>query len=652
MPSVLSNLLERYQKNQIYTNSGLFLIAINPYQSFNSLYDDAMIEKYQNFENQENEPHIFDIVGKAYKSMKEDFKNQSILITGESGAGKTESTKRAIQFLVHQSLKAKGKFIQIFMIDGDSKEFYSHLEEQILATNPILEAFGNAQTVRNNNSSRFGKFVRIEFDKGGKIHGARIERYLLEKSRVIHRSQGERSFHIFYQITSKLDDFEYLKGSSKKDSDTVGFENLINSFETLGFSKQEQDNIFDIVKSILHLGNLEFVQSSNDQATLHPKSEKELEKICEFLRVPKEEFLSALLNPILKAGKEIISQSRDVAQVKYSVDALARNLYEKLFTYLIDRINLALDKNGEKKGQNLFIGVLDIAGFEIFERNSFEQLCVNYTNEKLQQLFNHCMLIKEQEEYKREGLTWDMVDYGADLQPTIDLIEKCNPVGILACLDEDCVVPKATDHSFTQKINTLWGKKNSKFESDKFGDGFSVYHYAGKVDYNTQGWLDKNKDPMNESVVRVLSASLNDIVHDAFSERPTHHQSNIVKKGVFRTVAQRHKESLTILMHQLSETQPHFIRCIIPNEYKAPNNPNPLLILQQLRCNGVLEGIRICRQGFPTRILHKKFVNQYRSLVNSVKSDIDEFLIKEIMKSVGICDYQIGNSLFLLFHRK
>ena len=216
-----------------------------------------------------------------------------------------------------------------------------------------------------------------------------------------------------------------------------------------------------------------------------------------------------------------------------------------LFSYLIDRINFTLDKNADKRGQSLFIGVLDIAGFEIFERNSFEQLCINHTNEKLQQLFNHCMLVKEQEEYKREGLTWEFVDYGADLQPTIDLIEKCNPVGILACLDEDCVVPKASDRSFTQKISGMWGKKSPKFESDKFGDGFSIYHYAGKVDYNTQGWLDKNKDPMNESVVRVLATSLNGIVQDAFLDKPSINLGSvIVKKGVFRTVAQRHKESL------------------------------------------------------------------------------------------------------------
>ena len=445
-----------------------------------------------------------------------------------------------------------------------------------------------------------------------------------------------------------------MKGTGIKATDKGDYEQVISAFKLLGIADYEC--ILSVVKAILHLGNLKFEPSSTneDQAQLSASSKPTLAKVCQLLCVEEEELLSALLNPVLKAGKEVISQARDVAQVEYSVDALARTLYERLFSHLVERINGAINPHDQSNTESgtFYIGVLDIAGFEIFEHNSFEQLCVNYTNEKLQQLFNHCMFVREQEEYQREGLKWEYVDFGADLQPTIDLIERCNPVGILACLDEDCVVPKATDTSFTQKLCGLWKGKNAKFEGDKFGDGFVLQHYAGRVEYKTDGWLDKNKDPMNESVITVLSKSGDQLVRVLLiaSEENNTSQRGIVKRGVFRTVAQRHKESLILLMAQLHATQAHFVRCIIPNEQKQPRAPNGPLILQQLRCNGVLEGIRICRQGFPTRIPLNDFINSYKCLIkpnNSAASSTGE-LINAIMSAAGIEDYQIGTSRVFL----
>lgn len=366
---------------------------------------------------------------------------------------------------------------------------------------------------------------------------------------------------------------------------------------TLGFGESEQESFFRILAIILLIGNLQLSEDSKGQA--HFTDISQVEKVCKQAGVPVEAFAKALLNPVIKAGQEIVEQGRDLAQVKQSIEALSRALYDRLFTSLVDRINEALDtgiKTGSTKGQETnFIGVLDIAGFEIFDKNSFEQLCVNYTNEKLQQFFNHHMFVQEQEEYRKERVDWNFVDFGLDLQPTIDLLERANPIGILACLDEDCVVPKATDKSYCEKLGRLWRGKSEKFEVSRFGDAFIINHYAGKVEYSTEGWLEKNKDPLNENVTKLLACSTDQFIAELFSDYSTDDSrltgfTSPVKRGQFRTVSQKYRESLTLLMQQLYSTQPHFVRCIIPNEEKQPGVLNAKLILDQLRCNGVLEG--------------------------------------------------------------
>ncbi|KAI9209032.1 P-loop containing nucleoside triphosphate hydrolase protein, partial [Polychytrium aggregatum] len=623
--SVVHNLRLRYSTNLIYTYSGLFLVAVNPYKKL-PIYTDDVVRAYKGKKRSEMPPHIFATADMAYTDMLEDRENQSILITGESGAGKTENTKKVIQYLASIACSAHGS--------GSSGKALGTLEQQILQANPILEAFGNAQTIRNNNSSRFGKFIRIEFNSSGQIAGANIQRYLLEKSRVTHQTSKERNYHIFYQllkgatpdIREKLlldggaNDYAFTKESNKTIDgvdDVAEFKLLRDAMNIMNLSSEEHMDYFRVIASVLHLGNIQVAPDREDQAKLVESSQTVVEKICHVLGISVAEFTKGLLKPKVKAGREWVVQSRNCDQVMYSIEALARAIYERMFADLVDRINRSIETSASKTA---FIGVLDIAGFEIFELNSFEQLCINYTNEKLQQFFNHHMFILEQEEYKRENIEWKFIDFGLDLQPTIDLIEKTSPIGILSCLDEECVMPKATDKTFIEKLHGLWKGKSSKYEVPRFNSAFILQHYAGKVEYTVTGWLDKNKDPLNENITKLLSTSSEKYIASLFSdysgdaEEANPKARGVTKKGAFRTVAQKHKEQLASLMSQLYSTEPHFVRCIIPNEEKKAGKLDVNLVLEQLRCNGVLEGIRICRAGFPNRLVFADFRQRYEIL--------------------------------------
>ncbi|KAH9027289.1 myosin II heavy chain [Lactarius hengduanensis] len=652
--SVVHNLRLRYGSGAIYTYSGLFLVAINPYQSL-PLYSDSIIQQYRSRRRDESPPHIFAIAERAWVNMGEERENQSILITGESGAGKTESTKKSLsssssfsaimpstglpgrnRHKPHQSMSVTNTGTQT-----SSKGRLGLLERQILQANPILEAFGNAQTQRNNNSSRFGKFVRISFAPDGSIAGANIDWYLLEKSRVIVRAAAERNFHVFYQLLeggSALKETLLLEGNasnyeclnkSRREVDGIDdleeWSLLKNALEVVGFSAAEQLNLFRIVAAVLHLGNIAIAATRADDALMPDPSQAE--RACHILGIPVAEFTRAVLRPRVLAGREWVTQARTKQQALDELGSLSKTLYEKSFGALVDRINRALDRPTSK---STFIGVLDIAGFEIFEVNAYEQLLINYTNEKLQQFFNHHMFVLEQEEYAREGIEWDYVNFGLDLQPTIDLIEEC-------------IMPRATDLTFTSKLHQLWsgdlhGEEphpgRDKYEPSRFDQGFLVHHYAGKVEYHTDGWLEKNKDPMNDNLIRVLTASSEPYVASLFSEfadppptfaistgTPNAHtigKKRTIKKGAFRTVGQRHKEQLQSLMAQLYATQPHFVRCIVPNANKKPGRVDVPLVLDQLRCNGVLEGIRIARLGYPNRLPFIEFRQRYEILTPGI----------------------------------
>lgn len=656
--SVVHNLHMRYQADLIYTYSGLFLVAINPYCPL-SIYTNEYINMYKGQGREETKPHIYAMADEAFRNLVDEGENQSILVTGESGAGKTENTKKVIQYLAavaHSDSPVKNK-IQ-----------HSNLSQQILRANPILEAFGNAQTVRNNNSSRFGKFIRIEFTRTGTIAGAFIDWYLLEKSRVVRLNSHERNYHVFYQLLKGADrklkqdfmlenldveDFAYTRdgnGTIAGVSDQEEWTSTLEAFAIMGFSDKEQVSILRAVAAVLHLGNITVVKESRaaDQARLASDARTHADKVCRLLGIPVEPFLQGLLHPRVKAGREWVEKVQTPEQVRLAIDALSKGIYERSFGDLVTRINRQLDRNGMGMDDSHFIGVLDIAGFEIFEENSFEQLCINYTNEKLQQFFNHHMFVLEQEEYAREQIEWKFIDFGHDLQPTIDLIELPNPIGIFSCLDEDCVMPKATDKSFTEKLHSLWDKKTSKYRPSRLGQGFMLTHYAAEVEYSTEGWLEKNKDPLNDNITRLLAASTDSHVASLFVDcADTDVDSGVtrsrVKKGLFRTVAQRHKEQLSSLMAQLHSTHPHFVRCIIPNHKKRPKQLSAPLVLDQLRCNGVLEGIRIARTGFPNRLPFSEFRQRYEVLCRNMPKG---YLEGQTAASIMLEKLALDTSLF------
>nr|CAI5869294.1 unnamed protein product [Callosobruchus analis] len=830
--SVLHNLKQRYYAKLIYTYSGLFCVAINPYKRF-PVYTNRCAKLYRGKRRNEVPPHIFAISDGAYVNMLTNHENQSMLITGESGAGKTENTKKVIAYFATVGASTK---------KGETEK-KANLEDQVVQTNPVLEAFGNAKTVRNDNSSRFGKFIRIHFGPTGKLAGADIETYLLEKARVISQQTLERSYHIFYQLMSgavpgvkdkcllsnnvndynfvaqgkttipNVDDgeefrvtdacllsndiYDYHSVSQGKITipnvdDAEEFRLTNEAFDILGFTPEEKENVYKITAAVMHMGTMKFKQRGREEQA-EPDGTEEGERVGKLLGVEAVGLYTAFVKPRIKVGNEFVTQGRNVAQVNYSVGAMSKAVFDRLFKFLVKKCNETLDT---KQKRQHFIGVLDIAGFEIFDYNGFEQLCINFTNEKLQQFFNHhmfvleqeeytregihwefidfgmdlaaciellekyngfeqlcinftneklqqffnhhmfvleqeeykvegidwtfidfgmdlaacieliekfnsfeqlcinftneklqqffnhhmfvleqeeyqregiewafidfgmdlaacieliekyngfnqlCinytneklqqfynhhMFILEQEEYEREGITWTFIDFGLDLQPCIDLIEK--PMGILSILEEESMFPKATDKTFEEKLNTNHLGKSPNFQKPKPPKPgqqpahFTLGHYAGNVPYNITGWLEKNKDPLNDTVVDLFKKGTNALVQEIFADHPGQSGAATAEKGAkrakgssFQTVSSLYREQLNNLMTTLRSTQPHFVRCIIPNELKQPGVIDSHLVMHQLTCNGVLEGIRICRKGFPNRMVYPDFKLRYMIL--------------------------------------
>ncbi|XP_068888740.1 myosin-1B-like isoform X2 [Aphelocoma coerulescens] len=630
-PAVLYNLKERYAAWMIYTYSGLFCVTVNPYKWL-PVYNPEVVLAYRGKKRQEAPPHIFSISDNAYQFMLTDRENQSILITGESGAGKTVNTKRVIQYFA--TIAASGDKKKEEQTSG---KMQGTLEDQIISANPLLEAFGNAKTVRNDNSSRFGKFIRIHFGATGKLASADIETYLLEKSRVTFQLKAERSYHIFYQIMSNKKpeliemllittnpyDYQYVSQGEITVPSINDQEELMatdSAIDILGFTPDEKTAIYKLTGAVMHYGNLKFKQKQREEQA-EPDGTEVADKAAYLMGLNSADLLKALCYPRVKVGNEYVTKGQTVQQVYNAVGALAKAVFEKMFLWMVIRINQQLDT---KQPRQYFIGVLDIAGFEIFDFNSLEQLCINFTNEKLQQFFNHHMFVLEQEEYKKEGIEWEFIDFGMDLAACIELIEK--PMGIFSILEEECMFPKATDTSFKNKLYDQHLGKSNNFQKPKPAKGkaeahFSLVHYAGTVDYNISGWLDKNKDPLNETVVGLYQKSSLKTLALLFASAggEAGHGGGGKKGGKkkgssFQTVSALFRENLNKLMTNLRSTHPHFVRCIIPNESKTPGAMEHELVLHQLRCNGVLEGIRICRKGFPSRILYADFKQRYKVL--------------------------------------
>jgi myosin heavy subunit len=665
--SVLYNLKARYGNGLIYTYSGLFCVVINPYRRL-PIYSKQVIDKFQGKRRNEMPPHLFSVADNAYRNMLQDRENQSMLITGESGAGKTENTKKVISYFASvaagQQKKEEAK-----QGDGEKK---ATLEDAIVQANPVLEAYGNAKTVRNNNSSRFGKFIRIHFGTNGKIAGADIETYLLEKSRVTYQQPGlERNYHIMYWLLCNAYPEYNEKLLINPDPGLYHFINqgcltvdnmddqeemriVDESFVVLGFSDEEKMALYKITCAVIWFGELKFKQRPREEQA-EADGTSEAEKVAFLLAVNAGDLLKALLMPKVKVGNEYVTKGQTKDQVVYAVAALAKALYARMFGWLVARVNKTLDTKNKRQ---YFIGVLDIAGFEIFQYNTFEQLCINYTNERLQQFFNHHMFVLEQEEYKKEGIQWEFIDFGMDLQACIDLIEK--PMGILSILEEECMFPKASDKTFLAKLyenhmgkSGNFGKpKPSKSSNPEYAPHFELYHYAGTVGYNTNGWLDKNRDPINDTVVQLLAASKEPLVSQFFQE-PKEAEGAAPKKkkkgGGFQTISATHRESLHRLMANLKTTTPTFVRCIIPNEMKQPGLIDAPLVLHQLQCNGVLEGIRICRKGFPNRIIYSEFKQRYSILApNAIPQGfVDGKVVSEkVLDALQLDqnDYRLGHT--------
>merc|ERR1711936_1171589 len=624
--SVFHNLDVRFKAKLIYTYSGLFCIVVNPYKRY-PIYTPTCVKLYLGKRRNEVPPHLWAITETAYRNMLTNTKNQSMLITGESGAGKTENTKKVIAYLaaaVAVPPKKKG---------ADEKKV--SLEDQIVATNPILESYGNAKTSRNDNSSRFGKFIRIHFNGAGKLAGCDIESYLLEKSRITQQQEVERSYHIFYQllqpfvpemkgkclVTDDIYDYQYVsqgKVTVASIDDNEELEMTYQAFDIIGFTETEKWDCFKLTAAIMACGQIVFVQKGrDDQAEMG-----DLEfprKVAELFGVDLNELFKSFCKPKIKVGTEWVTKGQTCEQATIGIGGIARATFDRIFKWLIIKCNDTLIDKSMKKAN--FCAVLDIAGFEMFDYNGFEQISINFVNEKLQQFFNNHMFVVEQELYQSEGLDVVMMDFGMDLAACIIMFEK--PLGIWSILEEESNFPKATDKTYEDKVKAQHlGKSPCMVKAKSATDPnahFAIVHYAGTVSYNVTGWLEKNKDPVNDTVVDVLKRGSCQLMLTCWQDHPGQSAppddgKKKKKKGGGKTVASVYLVQLAELMATLNITEPHFIRCIVPNTHKKPLETETPLIMHQLTCNGVLEGIRVCMLGFPNRMLYRDYKARYMVL--------------------------------------
>ncbi|XP_019455075.1 PREDICTED: myosin-6-like [Lupinus angustifolius] len=646
-PGVLDNLRSRYDINEIYTYTGNILIAVNPFIKLPHLYDSHMMAQYKGAIFGELSPHPFAVADAAYRLMINDGISQSILVSGESGAGKTESTKLLMRYLAYMggrsATAAEGRTV----------------EQKVLESNPVLEAFGNAKTVRNNNSSRFGKFVEIQFDKKGRISGAAIRTYLLERSRVCQVSDPERNYHCFYMLCAapsedikkyKLGNprtFHYLNQSNCYELEGVDeskeYSATRSAMDVVGISPEEQDAIFRVVAAILHLGNIEFTRGKEMDSSM-PKDEKSLfhlQTAAELFMCDAKALEDSLCKRVIVTRDETITKWLDPETAAVSRDALAKIVYTRLFDWLVDKINNSIGQDPESK---YLIGVLDIYGFESFKNNSFEQFCINLTNEKLQQHFNQHVFKMEQEEYKNEEIDWSYIEF-VDNQDILDLIEK-KPGGIIALLDEACMFPRSTHETFAQKLYQTF-KNHKRFSKPKLSrTDFTVCHYAGDVTYQADLFLDKNKDYVVAEHQALLYASKCAFVSSLFLPSPV----DSSKKSKFSSIGSQFKQQLQALLETLSGTEPHYIRCVKPNNLLKPAIFENKNVLQQLRCGGVMEAIRISCAGYPTRKTFDEFADRFGLLAPQVLDEsIDEVAAcKRILEIVGLKGYQIGKTKVFL----
>ncbi|XP_063001784.1 unconventional myosin-Ie-like [Elgaria multicarinata webbii] len=654
--AIVENLKKRFMDDYIFTYIGPVLISVNPFKQL-PYFTDREIDMYQGAAQYENPPHIYALADNMYRNMLIDGENQCVIISGESGAGKTVAAKYIMSYV--SKVSGGGPKVQ-------------HVKDIILKSNPLLEAFGNAKTVRNNNSSRFGKYFEIQFSRGGEPDGGKISNFLLEKSRVVNQNPGERSFHIYYQLLEGAspeqreelgittpDYYYYLNQSAAYKVDDMNdhqeFQETLAAMEVVGLSGEEQALVLQIVAGILHLGNITFRESGNYAVV---ESEDFLAFPSYLLAIDqqrlREKLTSRKMDSKWGGRQEVIDVTLNVEQASFTRDALAKALYTRLFDYLVDAVNKAIQKDH----QEFSIGVLDIYGFEIFQKNGFEQFCINFVNEKLQQIFIELTLKAEQEEYVQEGIRWNPIDYFNN-KVVCDLIEnKVNPPGLMSILDDVCATMHAkgegADHTLLQKLQTALGV-HPHFNS--WNKGFIIHHYAGKVSYDVEGFCERNRDVLFTDLIELMQSSEIPFIRDLFPE-----SLNAEKKGRPTTAGSKIKKQANNLVDTLMKCTPHYIRCIKPNETKRPRDWEESRVKHQVEYLGLRENIRVRRAGYAYRRVFQKFLHRYAILTPetwpSWRGDEKQGVV-HLMKSVNMDpdQYQLGRtkvfikapeSLFLL----
>ncbi|KAF2668985.1 hypothetical protein BT63DRAFT_247422 [Microthyrium microscopicum] len=674
-PAVLQAIKLRYAQKEIYTYSGIVLIATNPFARVDSLYVPGMVQIYAGKSRAEQAPHLFAIAEEAFSDMIRDDRNQTIIVSGESGAGKTVSAKYIMRYFATREdpsqpgKRSKGK-----------ADAVSETEEQILATNPIMEAFGNAKTTRNDNSSRFGKYIEIMFNKQTDIVGAKIRTYLLERSRLVFQPLKERNYHIFYQLVAgatdlerekfgllPVNDFDYLNQGSAPVIDGVDdkaeFNALRKSLSTIGVNDNTQAEIFQILAALLHIGNVKITATRTDSVLM--SDEPALVKAAQLLGIDATTFAKWTIKKQLVTRGEKIQSNLTQQQAIVVRDSVAKYIYSSLFDWLVETINSSLATEEVLAHAHSFIGVLDIYGFEHFAKNSFEQFCINYANEKLQQEFNAHVFKLEQEEYIREEIEWKFIEF-SDNQPCIELIE--GKLGVLSLLDEESRLPMGSDDQFVTKLHHNFGSDKHKFyKKPRFGkSAFTICHYAIDVAYESEGFIEKNRDTVPDEHLEVLRASSNPFLTEVLEVSTAHREkesASVQRPGAVATSGRRvgassrkptlggiFKSSLIELMATIGSTDAHYIRCIKPNEAKEAWKFEGPMVLSQLRACGVLETVRISCAGYPTRWTYQEFAMRYYMLVPSsewtpeIRAMADAILSRAlgVAKNDGSDKYQLG----------
>ncbi|XP_032661317.2 unconventional myosin-Ih [Chelonoidis abingdonii] len=653
----LDNLRKRYRENLIYTYIGTLLVSVNPYKELD-FYSVKQMEIYQGVNFFELPPHIYAIADNAYRVMCAEYNNHFILISGESGAGKTEASKKILQY---------------FAVTCPTTEQLQIVRDRLLLSNPVLEAFGNAKTLRNDNSSRFGKYMDIQFDFKGAPVGGHILSYLIEKSRVVHQNNGERNFHIFYQLLEGGEDdllrwlglernpqkYMYLiQGRCAKVSsinDKSDWKTVRKAFSVIDFTETDIEHLFGVIASVLHLGNIQYEEDSNGHAIITNGSQ--IKWISKLLGVHLSILQEALTHRKIEARSEEVLSPLNIDLAFCARDAAAKAIYGRTFTWLVNKINGSLaNKDLTRK---TVIGLLDIYGFEVFDTNSFEQFCINYCNEKLQQLLIEMTLKAEQEEYEMEGIEWEPIPYFNN-KIICDLVEEKHK-GIISILDEECLRPgEATDLSFLEKLEEKVGD-HAHFQTRKLADqktrksidwvDFRLLHYAGEVTYCVVGFLEKNNDLLYRNLKEVLCKSKNGIIKECFLP------SELDNRRRPETVATQFKNSLASLIEILMSKEPSYIRCIKPNEGKEPGKFDDVLIRHQVKYLGLMEHLRVRRAGFAYRRKYELFLQRYKSLCPATwphwhgpAADGVERLIKHIGYKPE--EYKLGRTkIFIRFPR-